>query len=182
MAKKKEEIQEEKDEKIQENTSEQEAEAREKDVLLHQLEEKVSQLEETLAQTEDRLLRTLAEYDNFKKRSVREKDEIYFIAKSDVVKKLLPVIDNFQRAQTFTSSDDYAKGVEMILHQFFEILGTMEISEIAKVGEEFDPRFHEAVFREEKEGAEENTITEVLQQGYAIGEKVIRHAMVKVAG
>ena len=99
-----------------------------------------------------------------------------------MIRSLLPVFDNLERAQKYSSAQDYQKGVDMIVNQFFEILHGMQIQEVANVGEEFDPRFHEAVFREEKEGVPENTITEVLQKGYAVGDKVIRHAMVKVSG
>ncbi len=142
-------------------------------------------LEKALAdkkEIEDRYLRVLAEYDNFKKRSFKEKDEVYFHAKSDMIKKLLPVFDNFDRAQKYSSAEDYTQGVDMIIRQFFDILEGMDVKEIAKEGDEFDPAFHEAVFREVKEGVPENTITEVLQKGYAVGDKVIRYAMVKVSG
>lgn len=132
-------------------------------------------------ETEDRYLRILAEYDNFKKRSAREKDELFFSAKAEVIRKILPVFDNFERAQKFSDGSDYAKGVDMIISQFFQIAESLEIREIAKVGDEFDPNFHEAVMREEKEGVAENTVTEVLQKGYAVSDKVIRHAMVKVS-
>lgn len=164
-----------------EETIEENAE-RESEIRIKALEKELEESQQKIAETEDHLLRTLAEYDNFKKRTVREKDEIYFASKSDLIKKLLPVFDNFERAQKFSSAEDYQKGVEMIIRQFFEVLEGMEIREIAKVGDEFDPNFHEAVFREEKEGVEENIITEVLQKGYAVGDKVIRHAMVKVSG
>ncbi len=157
-------------------------EKREEEILLSEKDKKIEELEKELVETKDHLLRTLAEYDNFKKRTVREKEEIYFLSKSDLIRKLLPVFDNFDRAQMFSDAEEYKKGVDMIIRQFFEILEGMDIKEIAKVGDEFDPAFHEAVFREEKEGVEENKITEVLQKGYAVGEKVIRHAMVKVSG
>jgi len=170
--------------KEQENPSEaaeeREEERAEKERILA-LEQDLKEKDQKLAETEDRLLRTLAEYDNFKKRTVKEKEALYFAAKSDVIKKLLPVFDNFDRAQTYSDGSEYAKGVDMIIRQFRDITEAMEIREIAKVGDPFDPNFHEAVFREEKEGVEENTVTEVLQKGYAIGDQVIRHAMVKVS-
>ncbi len=181
MAKKKEELKEEiaKEEK---SSSEQKENDRDFELLLAEKEKALEETSSKLSETEDRLLRTLAEYDNFKKRSAREKEEIYFLSKSDLIKKLLPVFDNFERAQKFTDAKDYKAGVDMIINQFFQILEGMEVREIANVGDEFDPNFHEAVFREEKEGVEENLITEVLQKGYAVGDKVIRHAMVKVSG
>ena len=178
MAKKKEEINEE----AVKDAAKTEEECREIQVLLAQKEKELEEATKKLSETEDRLLRTLAEYDNFKKRTVREKEEIYFLSKSDLIKKLLPVFDNFDRAQMFTDAKDYKEGVDMIIGQFFQILEGMEVRQIAEVGDDFDPNFHEAILREEKEGVEENKITEVLQKGYAVGDKVIRHAMVKVSG
>ncbi len=180
MAKKKEE--EMKDESVKDTANTEEESTRETQVLLAQKEKELEEMSKKLSETEDRLLRTLAEYDNFKKRTVREKEEIYFLSKSEMIKKLLPVFDNFDRAQMFTDAKDYKEGVDMIIGQFFQILEGMEVRQIASVGDDFDPNFHEAVFREEKEGMEENKITEVLQKGYAVGDKVIRHAMVKVSG
>ena len=174
MAKKKEETVEE-----EIKTSEPE---REETVEIASLKEALEKSEAEKKDFEDRLLRTLAEYDNFKKRTRREKEELSLLAKSEVIKKLLPVFDNFERAQSFTEADDFAKGVELIVKQFFDLLEGMDIHSIAAVGDEFDPNLHEAVFREEKEGFSENQITEVLQKGYAMGDKVIRHAMVKVNG
>ena len=184
MAKKKEKELEQEIPTAQENACEAEeegAEAREAREKALALEKELEETAKKLAETEDRLLRTLAEYDNFKKRTVKEKEALYFAAKSDVIKKLLPVFDNFDRAQSYSDGSEYAKGVDMIIRQFRDITEAMEIREIAKVGDPFDPNFHEAVFREEKEGVEENTVTEVLQKGYAIGDQVIRHAMVKVS-
>lgn len=188
MAKKKEvkeEILEEEKETAssqKEETDKEKAKSREEAIEIAALKKEAEELRTKLAETEDRYLRTLAEYDNFKKRSVREKEDLYFASKSDVIKKLLPVFDNFDRAQQCTNQEDYAKGVDMIIRQFFEITASMEIREIAKEGDPFDPNFHEAVFREEKEGVPENTVTQVLQKGYAVGDRVIRHAMVKVSG
>ncbi len=180
MAKKKEEVLEETKEEVKKE--EKKDSSREEAIQVATLEKELAELKEKCSETEDRYLRILAEYDNFKKRTLREKDEIYFAAKADVVKKLLPVFDNFDRAQLFGDGEEYRKGVDMIIHQFFEILDSMDIHQVAKEGDEFDPVFHEAVFREEKEGVPENTVTEVLQKGYALGDKVIRHAMVKVSG
>ncbi len=154
--------------------------AREAQMRIKELEKALEEAAAKQAETEDRLLRTLAEYDNFKKRSIREKEDIHFLAKSELIAKLLPVFDNFDRAQQFSTAEDYTNGVDMIIAQFFQILEGLEVRSIAQVGDQFDPAFHEAIFREEKEGVEENTITEVLQKGYAVGDKVIRTAMVKV--
>jgi len=176
MAKKK-----ETEEKIKETPVEETAEDREAEIRLKELTEKLEASEQALAEEKDRYLRLLAEYDNFKKRTVKEKEDLYFAAKSDVIRRLLPVFDNFDRAATVSDPEQFKAGVDMIISQFFQILEGMEVRQIAAEGDEFDPVFHEAVFREEKEGIPENHITEVLQKGYAIGDKVIRHAMVKVS-
>lgn len=178
MAKKKEEVAKEKEEVL----TEEKDDSRKAEIQIAELEKALKEALEKGAETEDRYLRTLAEYDNFKKRTVREKEQIYFAAKADVVKKLLPVFDNFDRAQLFQDGEEYKKGVDMIVGQFFQILEEMDVHQIAQVGDEFDPQFHEAVFREENQDVPENTITEVLQKGYAAGDTVIRHAMVKVSG
>ena len=185
MAKKKEEKEEKEintaPEK-EENKSDKASEERAEKIALAETTKELAEAKKALAESEDKYLRILAEYDNFKKRTAREKDDIYFAAKADVIKSLLPVFDNFDRAQTFSDGEEYRKGVDMIIGQFFQILDAMEVKSIAKEGDEFDPVYHEAVFREEKEGVPENTVTQVLQKGYAVGEKVIRHAMVKVSG
>ncbi len=185
MAKKKEEAVEtestEAKSKVKEK-KEAKKDTRAEEIALAETLKELDEAKKALAESEDKYLRILAEYDNFKKRTAREKDEIYFASKADVIKKLLPVFDNFDRAQKFSEAEDYRKGVDMIIAQFFQILDAMEVKSVAAEGDAFDPVFHEAVFREEKEGVEENTVTEVLQKGYAVGDKVIRHAMVKVSG
>lgn len=168
------------EEKEIKNEQVEETEAREEKLRIAELEKALEEATAKAAELEDRLLRTLAEYDNFKKRTVKEKEDIHFLAKGELIGKLLPVFDNFDRAQQFSSAEEYTKGVDMIITQFFQILEGLEVRSTAKVGDPFDPALHEAIFREEKEGAEENTITEVLQKGYAVGDKVIRTAMVKV--
>ena len=156
-------------------------EAREWKILAGKLEKEKAELEKKLAEEADRYLRILAEFDNYKKRTAREKDEIYFVSKSDVVKKFLPVVDNLERAEKFSSGEEFAEGVKMIIRQFFETLDALGISEVPALNEPFDPNLHEAVFHDEREGVPENTVTEVLQKGYQLGDKVIRHAMVKVS-
>jgi len=173
----------EKTEKKPENTKEKkdsEKALREAEIRIAELEKELEEVKEGKAETDDRLLRTLAEYDNYKKRTAREKEDIHFLAKGEIISKLLPVFDNFERAQKFSSAEEYTKGVDMIVDQFFQILTGLDVRSIAEVGDQFDPALHEAVFREQKEGVEENTITEVLQKGYAVGDKVIRTAIVKV--
>ena len=130
----------------------------------------------------DQLMRTAAEFDNFKKRTEREKASIAEFAKAGLIKQLLPILDNIDRAAAADhDSADYIKGIEMIVKQFESITSNLGIEEIAKEGEQFDPNFHEAVMHVEDETLEENVIAQVLQKGYKIGDTVIRAAMVKVA-
>ncbi len=128
----------------------------------------------------DKYLRLLAEFENYKKRTQKEKEDIYAHAKSDVVKSMLPVIDNFDRAEKVIEDPTVAEGIKLIHKQFDEFLTKIGVEEIPAEGLEFDPNLHSAVFHEDVEGAPENTVSEVLLKGYKLGERVIRHAMVKV--
>ena len=143
-------------------------------------EEKTVSAEE-YASLYDKYLRTIAEFDNFKKRTQKEKDEIYSIAKADVVLSLLPVIDNFERAEKFSEDKSIEEGMALIKKQFQEFLKKIGVEEIEAENKPFDPNFHNAVLHEDRDDLEENIVVEVLQKGYKLGEKVIRHAMVKVA-
>lgn len=130
----------------------------------------------------DQLMRTAAEFDNFKKRTEREKASIAEFAKAGLIKQLLPILDNIDRASAADhDSAEYIKGIEMIVKQFQSISTNLGIEEIAKAGDQFDPNFHEAVMHIEDETLGENIIADVLQKGYKIGDTVIRAAMVKVA-
>ncbi len=130
----------------------------------------------------DQYLRLAAEYDNFRKRSQREKDGIYHDAVADTVKKLLPVYDNLERALRNESTDEaYKKGVEMTMNELVKIFASMDIKSFGAVGDAFDPQRHNAVMHVEDESMEENVIAEVFQTGFIMGERVIRFAMVKVA-
>lgn len=130
----------------------------------------------------DQLMRTAAEFDNFKKRTERERASIAEFAKAGLIKQLLPILDNIDRASAADhGSADYIKGIEMIVKQFEAIVSNLNIEEIAKEGDTFDPNFHEAVMHIEDETLGENVIAQVLQKGYKIGDTVIRAAMVKVA-
>ena len=149
---------------------------------LDALNEKVASLEEELAKTKDQLLRTAAEYENFRRRSQKEKEALYTDSKTDVLTKLLPVIDNFERALNQPTADEaYKKGVEMIVTQLLETMKTLGCESFGEAGEEFDPNFHNGVMRVEDENFGENTVAEVFIKGYKIGERVIRPASVKVA-
>lgn len=144
--------------------------------------EEVEKLKEELDKTKDLLSRTAAEFDNFKKRNERERLSVAEYAKASMFKDFLPVLDNAYRALAAQSdSEDYSKGLEMIIKQFTNIPEKMNVTSLAKVGDEFDPNCHEAVMHIEDSELGENVIAEVLQQGYKIGDTVIRVAMVKVA-
>ena len=131
----------------------------------------------------DRYLRMAAEYDNFRKRSQREREQAYSDAVSHAVKALLPTFDNLERAiKAETADTEYKKGVELTMNQLVESLKGINVTLIeASAGTAFDPNFHNAVMHIEDEAFGENQIAEVFQQGFQIGDKVIRHAMVKVA-
>lgn len=131
----------------------------------------------------DRYLRMAAEYDNFRKRSQREREQSYNDAVSHAVKALLPTYDNLERAiKAETADTEYKKGVEMTMTQLVESLKGLNVTIIeASAGTGFDPNFHNAVMHVEDDNLGENVIAEVFQQGFQIGDKVIRHAMVKVA-
>ena len=131
----------------------------------------------------DRYLRMAAEYDNFRKRSQREREQAYNDAVSHAVKALLPTFDNLERAiKAETADTEYKKGVELTMNQLVESLKGINVTLIeASAGTAFDPNFHNAVMHIEDEAFGENQIAEVFQQGFQIGDKVIRHALVKVA-
>ena len=130
----------------------------------------------------DRLLRTMAEYDNYRKRTQKEKESIYPDAISFAVQTMLPVIDNFEFALNSECTDEnFKKGMEMIYAQMIESLKNLNVSEINPIGNPFDPEEHNAVMHVEDDTVEENTVVEVLRKGYKLGDRVIRFAMVKVA-
>ena len=139
-------------------------------------------IKEAVREQEDKYLRLLAEYDNYRKRSQKEKENAWNTAKADAVKEFLPVFDNLERALKQETADEaYAKGVEMIMTQFKTTLEKLGVTEIPAQGETFDPNLHNAVMHTDDESLGENTVAEVFQTGFQIGDKIIRHAMVKVA-
>ena len=130
----------------------------------------------------DSFLRLAADYDNFRKRTVKEKEQSYGNGKADAIAKLLPVYDNLERALSQETQDAaYKKGVEMTMTQLESILEGMGVEVFGKKGDVFDPNLHNAVMHTEEEGVEENTITLVFQKGFKLGDKIIRFAMVQVA-
>mgnify|MGYP000059591425 CR=1 FL=1 len=144
--------------------------------------EQMEQLAKVLADANDKYLRLAAEYDNYRKRTTREKENVYGTAKADTIKPFLAVLDNLERGvQQFEEGDGHRQGLEMICKQFIDVLGQMGVTEIPALGQPFDPEKHNAVMHTEDESAGENTIVEVFQKGFMIGDKVLRFAMVKVA-
>ena len=146
--------------------------------------EKMEGLAKQLAEEHDQYLRLAAEYDNYRKRTAKEKEGIYANAKIDTIKGMLPVYDNLERgvAQFGAEDDDpHKKGLEMIFNQYKEALTKLGVTPIDCVGKEFDPERHNAVMHIEDESCGENTVVEVLQQGFMLGDKVLRFAIVKVA-
>ena len=130
----------------------------------------------------DQFLRLAAEFDNFRKRTVKEKEASYGNGRADAVAKMLPVYDNLERALNQETADAaYKKGVELTMNELVKILGTLGVEIFGNVGETFDPNLHNAVMHIESEEMEENTIAAVFQKGFKIGDKVVRFAMVQVA-
>ena len=127
-------------------------------------------------------LRLAAEYANFRKRTAVEKENSYTNGKADAIEKLLPVYDNLSRAMAQETTDAaYKKGVEMTMNELVKILSSMGVEIIGQVGDTFDPNLHNAILHTEDESVAENTITQVFQQGFKMGEKIVRFAMVQVA-
>ena len=141
-------------------------------------------LTEQLAEANDKYMRLYAEYDNFRRRSQKEKEGIYTDAYVDALTKILPILDNLERAAQYGGEDNdhpLAKGLELTLKSFAETMEKMGVSEIPALGEKFDPNVHNAVMHVDDEALGENEVVEVFMKGYAKGDKVLRHSMVKVA-
>lgn len=139
-------------------------------------------LKDELKHQKELLLRTAAEFDNYKKRTERERLSSAEFVKAQTLKPFLPIIDNIERAKACDSSSaDYQKGIELIIKQLSEISGSLGLTPIGEQGEEFDPQLHEAVMHIEDENLPQNSIAQVLQKGYKVGDTVVRPAMVQVA-
>ena len=135
-----------------------------------------------LAAAEDKYLRLAAEYDNFRKRSAKEKESAWTDSKASTAAAFLPVYDSLERALKAPCSDEaYQKGVEMTMNQLKDVLNKLGIEEIPALGEKFDPNCHNAVMHVDDDSVEENTIVEVFQTGFRTGDKIVRFSMVKVA-
>ncbi len=142
----------------------------------------LEQLREENKALEERHLRLMAEFGNFKNRTAKEKDNIYGDAVAGTLRELLPVLDNLQRALDSPCADeDYKKGVELIHKGLWEIMTGMGVEEIAATGVPFDPDIHNAVMHIEDDSLGKNTVAQVLQKGYRMGERILRYAMVQAA-
>lgn len=148
--------------------------------------EKKDKKDEKIEELNDRLMRQMAEFDNFRKRSEREKSQMFEIGAKDIVEKILPVIDNMERGLATVSpemleSDAFAQGMEKVYKHFMTVLEQAGVKPIEAVGSEFNPDFHNAVMHVEDEEVGENIVVEEFQKGYMYKESVVRHSMVKVA-
>lgn len=156
-----------------------------KEIENQNLQEKADEiitLKKELDEKEDRLKRLMAEFDNYKKRSSKERETLYHSLIADIMKSLLPVVDNLEKAsEAATTDDNYKQGVELVLKQFKDVLNVNGVKEIEAVGQTFDPELHEAVSSVVDENLGEKEIKEEFRKGYKIGDKVIRHSMVVVA-
>ena len=142
----------------------------------------INPFEEKYNSEHDSYLRLAADYDNFRKRTIKEKEQSYGNGKADAVEKMLPVYDNLERALAQQTTDEaYKKGVEMTMTQLVSILNGLGVEIFGNVGDTFDPNIHNAVMHTEDAEVAENTITQVFQKGFKIGDKVVRFAMVQVA-
>ena len=147
-------------------------------------EAEVEKLTSALAEEQDKYMRLYAEYENFRKRSQKEKEGLYADAYIDALTQILPILDNLERAAQYGGEDKehpLAKGLELTLKSFVETLEKMGVSEIPALGEQFDPNVHNAVMHVEDESLGENVVAEVFMKGYIRGDKVLRYSMVKVA-
>ena len=147
--------------------------------------DKKDKKDEKIEELTDRLTRQMAEFDNFRKRTEKEKSQMYEIGAKDIIEKILPVVDNFERGLAAVAEDDkedpFVQGMDKIYKQLMTTLDGIGVKPIEAVGQEFNPDFHNAVMHEENEEAGENTITEEFQKGYMYRDSVVRHSMVKVA-
>ncbi len=156
---------------------------KEPEVEIEDEKDEQSDIEKQLRDTKDQLLRTAAEYANFRARSAKEKEQTYSNAKGNVVAEILPSIDNLERALAQENSDyeSLRKGLEMTMNSLMAALEKMGVKAFGEVGEQFDPNLHHAVMHIDDESLGENVITDIFQKGYKINDKVVRPAMVKTA-
>ena len=146
-----------------------------------ELQKQVEQLTEALAEEKDRYARMFAEYENFRRRSQKERENVYADAYAEALGEVMPMVDNLERALQCGEGEQLHKGLEMVMNQFQEMLKKLGIETFGEKGDTFDPNIHHAIMHEDNENLPENSIVEVFQRGYKKGERIIRCAMVKVA-
>ena len=168
-------------EDVQPETAEEKQEGKTKTSFLEKEKEK-DKYEQQIEELTDRLKRSMAEFDNFRKRTEKEKASMYIIGAREIVEKILPVVDNFERGLAQAAEGDaFADGMKMIYKQLMTTLDELGVKPIEAVGKEFDPNFHNAVMHVDDETAGDNMVVEELQKGYTYKDFVVRHSMVKVA-
>ena len=160
------------------------AEADEKKGFFKKKDKKEKQLEEKIAELNDKVMRQMAEFDNFRKRSEKEKSQMYEIGAKDIIEKILPVVDNFERGLATLSDEEkdgaFAQGIDKIYKQLIQVLDDAGVKPIEAVGQPFDPNLHNAVMHEEDPEQGDNLVIEEFQKGYTYRDSVVRHSMVKV--
>lgn len=167
---------------VEEQDVKQEVAAEPEETAVDPLLSELESLKDQVAGQEDKYLRLAAEYDNYRKRTTKEKESLWTDVKADTAGAFLPVYDNLERALKQDTADEaFKKGVEMTMNQLKEVLTKLGITEIPAQGQPFDPKYHNAVMHVEDESLGQNVVAEVFQTGFQCGEKVIRFAMVKVA-
>ena len=165
-----------------ETTDAEKGNEKDKKKKVKKLEGELAAAKEALASAEDKYLRVLAEYDNFRKRTAKERDELYTNACNDVIKSLLPVLDSLDRASTMEGDGEQMRqGLQIIRKSFAEAFEKLGVTEMECLGQQFDPNLQNAVLHVDDEAYGESEIIEVLMKGYQKGDKIIRHPMVKVA-
>lgn len=148
---------------------------------IEKLKEENKTLTATLEEEKDKYLRILAEYDNFRRRTQKEKDNIYADAYNEALSEILPVLDNLERAKQYSESGNLEEGIGIIINQVQTAMDKLGITVFGEKGEPFNPEIHNAIMHVDDESLGENVIAEVFQRGYKKGDRIIRHAMVKVA-
>lgn len=165
-----------------EETAETEETVETEDAAAEETEEEATSDNAVIEELNDRIKRQMAEFDNFRKRSEKEKSQMFDAGSKNVIEKILPVVDNFERGLAGAAEGDaFADGMKMIYKQLMTSLEAIGVTPIEAVGQEFNPEFHNAVMHVEDENAGENEIVEELQKGYMFHDSVVRHSMVKVA-
>jgi molecular chaperone GrpE len=162
--------------------TEEKADSKEKTSFFGKKKKEKEKFEQQIEDLTDRLRRNMAEFDNFRKRTEKEKASMYVIGAREIVEKILPVVDNFERGLSQAAEGDaFADGMKMIYKQLITTLDDLGVKPIEAVGKEFDPNFHNAVMHVEDESVGDNIVVEELQKGYTYKDFVVRHSMVKVA-